>query len=261
MKDILRVSLVQCDIAWENIDKNLFEKEKTIKELAGKTDFVIFPEMFTTGFTMNSHSLYENNDGKTITRIKKWANEYQVAISGSFIAEENNRYYNRAFFAKPDGEVFFYDKRHLFRMGNENKFFTSGETPATIHYNGWNISLAICYDLRFPVWLRNQNNNYDLLVVVANWPDSRISAWKTLLSARAIENGAYVCGVNRIGDDATTLHYPGESMICNMKGESLAFGECDRECIVSAELSLQKLQNFRNKFPMWKDSDSFKILS
>ena len=259
--DLLRVSLVQPDIVWENVAENLKRRQKDVEHLAGKTDLIVFPEMFTTGFTMNVEQFGENTSIHTINTLQGWSDEYKTAIAGSFIAYENGHHYNRGFFIAPGQSPRFYDKKHLFRMGKEGDFFTSGEKRCIVEYNGWNIGLFICYDLRFPVWLRNVNNEYDLLLVVANWPQSRSYAWKQLLIARAIENSCYVGGVNRIGEDGIRLRYAGDSMILDMKGYPVTAtttlpGENE---ILTAELSLSKLQSYRQNFPFWKDSDEFTL--
>lgn len=256
----MRVSILQTDIVWENRQENLRRLERKFEELRGETDLVILPEMFSTGFSMNSQSLAEEANGDTIRTLKKYAVKYQSAIVGSYIAKDNNRYYNRAFFITPQGEVTFYDKRHLFRMGEESKHFSAGEVPKPIvHYKGWNICFLICYDLRFPVWSRNQNNEYDLLIYVANWPSSRRKVWDTLLPARALENMSYVCGVNRVGTDGNDLAHNGGSVIYSAKGEVLASVPDYEEGAATAHLSLPELNEFRKKFPAWKDADEFKF--
>ena len=201
----LRITPIQTDIIWENKEANLNKQQITLQKLKGTTDIVIFPEMFTTGFSMNSRNLAETENGETISRLKYWANTYEFALAGSFICNQNDKFYNRGFFIAPGNQIRFYDKRHLFRVGKENLSFSEGQQQTIISYKGWNICLSICYDLRFPVWLRNNNIRYDLLIIPACWPHSRISVWDILLQARAIENQAYVCGVNRIGHDPTGI--------------------------------------------------------
>lgn len=255
----LRISLIQTSIVWEDKVRNLQIFEHKIKELAGQTDLLVFPEMFTTGFSMNSNALAEPNDGLTLQTVKRWANDYEFAVCGSFIACENRHYYNRGFFVSPDQSVFFYDKRHLFSIGQENQFFSPGNQKLIISYNGWHICLLICYDLRFPVWARNVGNEYDLLIYVANWPASRKSVWKTLLTARAIENQCYVCGVNRVGTDGMNLSYSGDSMLIDAKGNNVSnIPECE-EFIETITLQKEDLDSFRAKFPAWKDGDRFMI--
>lgn len=168
--DSIRISIVQTDIVWENKQENLRLLHEKLQSLRGTTEIVVLPEMFSTGFSMQSDMLAEANSGETITALKQWASLFQVAICGSYITVDNGRYYNRAFFLTPEGEEFYYDKRHLFRMGREAEHFSAGDERLIIPYRGWNICLLVCYDLRFPVWSRNVANQYDLLIYVANWP-------------------------------------------------------------------------------------------
>ena len=184
----IRISIIQTDIVWENKQENLRLLHEKLQSLRGITEIVVLPEMFSTGFSMQSKMLAEPNSGATITILKQWAAQFQLAICGSYIATENDQFYNRAFFLTPEGEEFYYDKRHLFRMGREAEHFSVGDKRLIIPYRGWNICLLVCYDLRFPVWSRNVNNEYDLLIYVANWPIPRRLVWDTLLRARALEN-------------------------------------------------------------------------
>lgn len=254
----LRISLVQYDIAWENKQKNLDHIHTTVSNLEGKTDVIILPEMCTTGFSMNSHNLAEPLDGSTITALKQWAMQYDVAICGSYIAKENAVSYNRGFFITPDKE-FYYDKRHLFRMGSEPQSFSAGDKRLIFEHKGFNICLLICYDLRFPVWARNVNNEYDLLIYTANWPGSRAKVWNALLMARALENMAYVCGVNRIGEDGNGLKHEGESKLLDAKGDELVSLGQDLEMVRTVCISKLELEQFRAKFPVWKDADRFEL--
>ena len=178
MGDVLRVSLIQTDIVWEDKRANLDKCAAILSHITGDCDLVVFPEMFTTGFSMRAEDLAECIDGETITEVKKWSRNYNVAIAGSFIARAGNVCFNRGFFIEPDGSEHYYDKRHLFRMGEEGRHFVSGSEKLVVNYRGWNICLLVCYDLRFPVWCRNVGNEYDLLLFVANWPQSRSYAWK-----------------------------------------------------------------------------------
>lgn len=257
----LRISALQFNIAWENKSKNLLYVEKQLKSIAGTTDLVVLPEMFTTGFSMNSRQLAEPISGETMNCVRRWSASFGCAIAGSFIAEENGSFYNRGFFITPDGNEFFYNKHHLFRMGDEGKSFLPGNEPLIVSYQGWNIRLLICYDLRFPVWARNVNNNYDLLIYTANWPASRSHIWKTLLAARAIENMAYVCGVNRVGGATDNIfEYAGNSQILDARGRIMATAKDIKEQFCSATLNLKELQDLRQKFPAWRDADLFTIL-
>ena len=254
----LRVSLVQQDIVWEDKQANLKYIHSVISQLAGKTDLVVLPEMCTTGFSMNSHILAETISGETISKLKQWAVQYNIAICDSFIAEDKGQYYNRGFFITPVKEHY-YDKRHLFRMGSEPESFSSGKKRLVVELKGFNICLLVCYDLRFPVWARNVDNEYDLLVYVANWPASRSNVWNALLIARAIENMSYVCGVNRIGADGNGLKYEGSSKMINARGEEIITIALNQELVETVCISKRELEKFRAKFPVWKDADSFNI--
>ena len=255
----LKISIVQTDIAWENKQENLRMLREKLHALRGTTEIVVLPEMFSTGFTMKSRELAEPVSGITVRILKELAADFQLALCGSFICSERSNYYNRAFFITPEGEEFYYDKRHLFRMGNEAEYFSSGNNQLIISYRGWNICLLVCYDLRFPVWSRNVNNEYDLLIYVASWPQARRLAWDTLLCARALENMCYVCGVNRIGVDGNKLIYNGGSVVFSAKGEVLASVPDGEEGIETVSLSLISLQQLRDKFPVWKDADAFRL--
>ena len=255
----LKISIVQTDIAWENKQENLRMLREKLHALRGTTEIVVLPEMFSTGFTMKSRELAEPVSGITVRILKELAADFQLALCGSFICSERSNYYNRAFFITPEGEEFYYDKRHLFRMGNDAEFFSSGINKLIISYRGWNICLLVCYDLRFPVWSRNVNNEYDLLIYVASWPQARRLAWDTLLCARALENMCYVCGVNRIGVDGNKLIYNGGSVVFSAKGEVLASVPDGEEGIETVSLSLISLQQLRDKFPVWKDADAFRL--
>lgn len=257
--DILRISLIQTDIRWEDKPGNLIETERILTQLKGKTDLVVLPEMFTTGFSMNSAELAESNYGTTVSTLREWAQSFDFALTGSFIAGEGGKFYNRGFFITPEN-AWFYDKRHLFRMSNEGEHFHAGNAPLTVFYKGWNISLQICYDLRFPVWCRNVNNAYDLMVVTASWPAVRQHPWEILLQARAIENQAYVAGVNRVGTDPTGTYYKGGSLVADMKGNVIAKAPDADPYVLTVELSAEKLHSFRKKFPAWMDADSFELI-
>ena len=255
----LKISIVQTDIAWENKQENLRMLREKLHALRGTTEIVVLPEMFSTGFTMKSRELAEPVSGITVRILKELAADFQLALCCSFICSERSNYYNRAFFITPEGEEFYYDKRHLFRMGNEAEYFSAGNNKLIISYRGWNICLLVCYDLRFPVWSRNVNNEYDLLIYMASWPQARRLAWDTLLCARALENMCYVCGVNRIGVDGNKLIYNGGSVVFSAKGEVLASVPDGEEGIETVSLSLISLQQLRDKFPVWKDADAFRL--
>lgn len=257
----MTITLVQHNIAWEDKQSNLRYYEQVISGLSGKTDLVVLPEMCTTGFSMNVDKLAEANNGPTLSTFTQLANKYGVAIAGSIIANNpgQHRAFNRGFFIFPDGTLKIRDKRHLFRMGEESNHFLPGSDNSIISYKGWNIRLLICYDLRFPVWCRNTNNEYDLLIFCANWPESRSHVWKQLLVARALENQSYVCGVNRIGTDGNGLNHAGDSCLINAYGKALTSIEHGAEAIETVSIDLGSLQHFREKFPVWKDADLFEL--
>ncbi|NDV78191.1 nitrilase-related carbon-nitrogen hydrolase [Dysgonomonas sp. 511] len=254
----LGVSLVQYDIAWEDKEKNLSYIYSVMSSLAGKTDLVLLPEMCTTGFSMNSRLLAEPVNGNSINNLKAWAEKFNLAVCGSYIAEDKGEYFNRGFFITPQSEHY-YDKRHLFRMGSEPSFFSAGNNRLIVQYKGFSICLLICYDLRFPVWARNVGNAYDLLIYVANWPASRNKVWNALLTARAIENMSYVCGVNRTGRDGNGLNYDGLSRLINAKGDDILPPLLNQNETQSVYISKIDIEAFRAKFPVWEDADSFEI--
>ena len=259
--NLLRVSMVQSRINCENIEDNLCYYGDILSSLNGKTDLAVLPELFTTGMTLNVEDLSEPNDGKTILAVKRYAKDYNFAITGSFLASDNGKYYNRAFFVTPDGQEYYYDKRHLFSMAGEDRKFSSGTKRLIVDYRGWKICLMVCYDLRFPVWSRNVGNEYDLLIYVANWPEVRRRAWKALLKARAIENMCYVCGVNRIGVDVHEYKYSGDSRIYSPKGQKIYAAKNNEESVITGVLECESMENFRAKFPAWMDADKFVIQS
>lgn len=259
MADKLRVSLVQSHIIWEDKEENLGYYGELLRRVQGKTDVALLPETFTTGFSMHAPALAEPVGGQTVAAVKAWAARYDVAIAGSYIAAEDGNYFNRGFFITPDGNASFYDKRHLFRMAGEDEHYTAGNKRLVVSYKGWNICLVICYDLRFPVWCRNVNNEYDMLLCCANWPEARRKVWKTLLEARAMENMAYVCGVNRVGVDGNGIPFRGDSLVFSPKGKKLADAGKREEVIRTCVLDKEELNLFRAKFPAWRDMDAFEI--
>ena len=259
MAEDLRISMIQSHIIWEDKEENLSYFGELLRRVSGRTDLAVLPETFSTGFSMNVEALADPMDGTTVATIKGWAERYKMAVAGSFIARGEGEYYNRAFFVTPDGEASYYDKRHLFRMAGEDRHFSAGDKPLVVRYKDWNICLQVCYDLRFPVWSRNVNNTYDLLIYVANWPEARKKAWKVLLQARAIENMAYVCGVNRVGVDGKGFAFRGDSMIYDARGKKLADAGKRDETTRTCVLSKTGLEAFRAKFPAWKDADAFQL--
>ncbi|BAG83926.1 MAG: amidohydrolase [Candidatus Azobacteroides pseudotrichonymphae] len=254
----LRISIIQLEIIWEDKEKNIKNYQSFISQLKGKSDLVVLPEMFATGFSVSAKHLPETNTDKIMQTILSWSRVFDLAISSSFLAKDKDgNLFNRGFFATPEGKIHFSDKRHLFRMSEEIHLFNPGENYNIIPYKNWNIRLIICYDLRFPVWTRNKNNEYDLLLCVANWPKTRSNSWEILLKARSIENLCYTCGVNRIGHDGNNISYQGGSMLLNFKGEIILEAGKDQESALTTTIYKEKLQDFRNKFPIWKDADSF----
>lgn len=254
----MRITLVQTDIFWEEKDKNLEKLGDIISRIPSLTDLVILPEMFNTGFTMRPSDLSEKPESDTFEWMMSLALRFNIGLCGSYIVEEDNNYYNRWTFVSPEKEVWTYDKRHLFSLGGEDLHFTRGSRRLIFNFRGFRIFPIICYDLRFPVWSRI-NNDYDLLINSANWPESRRDVWITLLKARAIENQCYVAGVNRIGTDGSGIRYCGDSIIVDPRGEIIASDVWNTECLISAEISLDGLNDFRQNFPVLKDRDDFKI--
>lgn len=255
--DQIKIALLQYDIEWENKQANIDKIEQMVSGTEG-ADLIVLPEMFTTGFSMNISDCAEKMDGQTVVWMKQFAQNRNVAICGSIIIEENGVFYNRLIFVKPDGRIYEYDKRHLFTMGNEQNYYTPGNQRKIIEYKGFRILPLICYDLRFPVWSRNQNE-YDLMIYVANWPAPRRAVWNTLLQARAIENQAYVTAVNCIGTDANQINYKGDSCFVDAKGKVTQTLPINTEGVLVEVFSLDSLRKFREKFPVLNDADQFEI--
>lgn len=250
----MRVQLIETHLIWENVQANLEHFSNLLSQYASdEKDIFILPEMFSTGFTMNTGVAEKRVEGEfpSVTWMKKQAAQLNAAVVGSLAISEDDGSYNRLFFVRPNGEVSQYNKRHLFSFAGEHEVYRAGQEQCLVSWKGWNILLNICYDLRFPIWTRNEIINgspkYDLLIYVANWPSVRAEVWKTLLRARAIENVSYVIGVNRIGEDGNGHVYSGDSAIINFRGESVE------------TLSLEELQTFRAKFPALEDADSFTL--
>ncbi|MDR2765332.1 MAG: amidohydrolase [Tannerella sp.] len=256
----LRISIIQTDVAWEDRAANLAHYGALLHRLDGQTDLAVLPELFTTGSIRDPKLAEDLVNGETVVSLKKWAKEYRTAIAGSFMATEDGKCYNRAFFVTPEGDLFYADKRHLFRMGGEDLCLDAGTKRLIVSCRGWNICLLVCYDLRFPVWSRNVANAYDLLLYSANWPSARKDAWQILLPARALENQAYVCGVNRTGIDGRGFAYHGGSVIYSPRGEKLADAGEAGEILLTCTLEKASLESLRAKFPVWKDADRFEIL-
>jgi omega-amidase len=254
----MKVTVIQTDILWEDKSANFEHLLGLISPVFNNTDIIVLPEMFNTGFSMHPVRLSESTDGETIEWMKLVAARGNFGVCGSYIVKENGNFYNRWTFVSPDDEVWCYDKRHLFRMGGEDQLFSAGKSRLVFSFRGVKISPYICYDLRFPVWSRNREK-YDLIIYSANWPESRREVWTTLIHARAIENQCYVVGSNRTGTDGNGIRYCGDSIIVNPKGETLASALKGEECLVTGEILMDELSEFRKKFPVLNDADDFLI--
>lgn len=256
MKKQLKIASIQTDLIWEDKLKNVDKFTKLFAQLDADTDIVVLPEMFTTGFSMKPEKFAERMSGDTMMWLSVMANKYQIVICGSLILKEHNQYYNRFVWVQADGQIFTYDKIHLFSLAKENEHYVAGDTIIQIEYEGWKIRPAICYDLRFPATLRNKiaNNmyDYDILIIPANWPEKRVHAWKTLLQARAIENQCYVIGVNRIGSDGNEHYYSGDSLSCDALGE-LLYHTTHEAKINYGLYDYDALYDIRQKLPFLKD--------
>lgn len=263
MNKNLNVCLFPMEIEWGEKQKNLDMLEAAMEEIHPATDLLILPETFSTGFITGDKEkvrpFAERNTGETIDFIKRLAARHNIAIAGSFIADTGGLLFNRAFIIEPNGDETFADKHHLFTMAGEDKVFSNGHDRLSLRYRGWNIAMVVCYDIRFPVWCRNEENEYDLLICVANWPVARVYAWNQLLIARAIENEAYVAGVDCRGTDSGGYVYDGSSAVIDFKGKQIDTPSPD-ERFRYAVLDKERLESFRTKFPAWKDADSFLLL-
>ncbi|MFB6342027.1 amidohydrolase [Saccharicrinis sp. FJH62] len=256
-KDKLFIYGHQGEIVWEDPEANLNRNLRIIDDLRIKPDIFILPETFSSGFSNHVEAISEHMDGPTVSAFIDVASKYDMAIGGSMVINENGKYYNRFLFIHPNGKVDYYDKRHLFSMSGEDNAYTRGEERKVVEFRGWRILLQVCYDLRFPVWSRNQND-YDLIIYTANWPKQRQHVWDTLLKARAIENQCYVFGLNRTGADGNQIGYTGGSVFIDPKG-MLMNSPHGHEAVVAIQMSLSDLQEFREKFPVLKDRDKFGI--
>jgi len=255
----LRVSLIQTGLVWHDAAANRVAFDGLLAPLAGRTDIVVLPEMFTSGFTMEPAAVAEPPAGETATWLAEQAARLDAAVTGSIVGTEHGRYVNRLLWMTPDGAAAQYDKRHLFRMAREFQHYAAGSRRLVVDWRGWRICPLVCYDLRFPVWSRNlARDRYDLLVYVANWPAARRSAWRALLPARAIENLAYCVGVNRVGADPAGIEYAGESAAYDYLGKSLV--DCGGEMRVeTVTLGRRALDAYREKFPAHLDADEFEL--
>jgi omega-amidase len=256
----LTITTIQTNLQWENKAANLQLLKEKINSIGEKTEIIVLPEMFSTGFTMQPQLLAETMDGETVQWMREIAIANKVILTGSIIIKEEEHYFNRLIWMLPNGESGYYDKRHLFAYAEEDKHYTAGKKRLIASVKGWKINLQVCYDLRFPVWARQQSEaEYDVLLYIANWPEKRIRAWKTLLCARAIENQCYVVGVNRVGNDGNNIYHSGDSLVIDPLGEVL-YHMPNAEDIFTITLEKEKLEEVRKKFPFRKDSDQFTIL-
>ncbi len=258
----LTVTLIQSDLHWQSTAANLAMFEEKIWQIEKPTDLIVLPEMFNTGFSMETEHLAEPMNFTSFKCMKQMAAQTKAVVTGSIIIKENGEYFNRLIWMRPDGNFFTYDKRHLFRMADEHNHFSMGQERLITEVNGWRICPLICYDLRFPVWSRNRTSNgtpeYDLLIYIANWPAGRVVAWDALLKARAIENLAYSIGVNRIGKNDKNIEYNGHSAVFGPKGNVIVdLGE--KEEIQTVKLSMEELVTYRKKFPAYLDADEFQL--
>ena len=253
----MKVAIIQSELIWENPKANRNQFEEKINSITETVDLIILPEMFSTGFTMRPEHVAETMQGKTVVWLQSLAKEKNVAITGSLVIVEDEKYYNRLVFVFPSGEIQYYDKRHLFSLAGEDKIYTKGKDKLIIEYKGFKICPLICYDLRFPVFSRNVEG-YDFLLYVANWPKPRINAWNALLKARAIENMCYVVGANRIGEDQNNHVYNGNSQVIDYLGETLAEAN-EMEGIFITNLDKESLETSRNRLGFLNDKDNFMV--
>lgn len=254
----LTIALVQTELAWHDARENLERFDGIIRTIDGPVDCILLPEMFSTGFTMRPEELAEGMDGSAVACLRRWADRHNADVAGSLIINEGGRYYNRLVWARPGGGLATYDKRHLFRMAGEDGVYSAGSDIATIDVRGWKVRPFICYDLRFPGWTRNGGLAYDVAVFVANWPAQRSLHWKALLRARAIENQCYVVGVNRIGTDGNGVSYSGDSCVIDCIG-NVPVDMGDGRGVGTAVLSHERLREYRESFPAWKDADAYTL--
>jgi omega-amidase len=291
----LTITTIQPDLQWEDKPANLRRLEEKIDGIDVYTELVILPEMFSTGFSMRPEAFAEHMDGPTIGWMRSVAARKKIILTGSLIIEEEGNYYNRLIWMLPTGQHGCYDKRHRFAYAGENDHYTAGQKRLVASVKGWKVLLLVCYDLRFPVWSRQQPASnygeiavikpnsptdtpstpaspakasakapstptleYDLIIYVANWPERRSHAWKTLLQARAIENQSYVIGVNRVGEDGNKIAHAGDSMIIDPLGEALYHAK-PTEDVFTLTLNKEHLETVRQRFPFWRDADDFYI--
>lgn len=255
---ILKITTFQAYLFWENIDKNLKNLALRLSWIREKTDLIVLPEMFSTGFSMDAERLAEEMGGKTMAWMREQAEKYHCVITGSIIIKENGKFYNRLIWMREDGTYEKYDKRHLFGMGKEDDVYTPGTEKLFVELNGWKICPIICYDLRFPVWLRNNHLDYDMLLVVANWPEKRSMHWRMLVPARAIENQSFVVAVNRMGHDGNEVYHSGDSMCIDPNGNTVYYKPNDED-LYTFSISKEEVTKARRVFPFLKDADEFTL--
>jgi omega-amidase len=254
----LKITTFQAYLFWENIDKNLQNLGLRLSSIREKTDLIVLPEMFSTGFSMNPEAHAEAMDGKTMNWMLQQAKKFDCVITGSIIIKEDKKYFNRLIWMRPDGSYEYYDKRHLFGLGEEDKHYSSGNKKLFVELNGWKICPMICYDLRFPVWLRNKDEEYDMLLIVANWPERRSLHWRTLIPARAIENQSFVVAVNRVGHDGNEIYHSGDSMCIDPNGKVIYYKPNDED-LYTFSINKEELITARKSFPFLKDADKFEL--
>jgi len=268
----LTITTVQADLRWEDKAANLQRFEEKIGGIREHTEIVVLPEMFSTGFSMRPEALAEKMDGPTMAWMKGVAAQKRIILTGSIIIEEDGHYFNRLIWMLPNGQFGYYDKRHRFAYAGEDEHYTAGHKRLIASVKGWRINLLVCYDLRFPVWSRQAKEaarrkdpsgpdeapEFDMMIYVANWPQRRIHAWKTLLTARAIENQSYVVGVNRVGNDGNNIYHSGDSLIIGPLGEVL-YHQSGEEAVFTYTFQKEQLDEVRSRYPFWRDADHFSI--
>ena len=256
--DNLKVTVYQGYLFWENIDKNLQNISLRLSNIREKTNLIILPEMFNTGFTMNADALGEEMGGKTMQWMHDVATKYDCVVTGSLIIKEDGKFYNRLIWMRTDGTYEHYDKRHLFALAKEHLTYTAGTKKVIVELNGWKICPVICYDLRFPVWLRNVDEDYDVLLIVANWPERRALHWRTLIPARAVENQSYVIAVNRVGHDGNEVYHSGDSTCISPNGD-VVYYKRDEEDVYTFSIIYDEVTKTRRALPFLKDADGFTL--
>ncbi|MEJ7779050.1 MAG: amidohydrolase [Daejeonella sp.] len=254
----LKITTFQAYLFWENVEKNLHNLGLRLSSIREKTDLIVLPEMFSTGFSMNAEKLAEEMNGPSMKWMLEQAKKFESVVTGSLIIKDGVKYYNRLIWMRPDGSYERYDKRHLFGLGEEDQHYTPGYEKLFVELHGWKICPVICYDLRFPVWLRNKDEEYDMLLIVANWPEKRSLHWRTLIPARAVENQAYVVAVNRVGHDGNEVYHSGDSMCIDPNGKVVYYKPNDED-LYTFSINKEEVENARKLYPFLKDADTFKL--